>query len=243
MEYQGDVAQIDHLLISRFLEIYICESRRFGEGIAINEHGEFAAFYQGKPYGIPSPIEQNNRHQILMKRMFDAGEIETPSRAGLRIKPSYHSLILVSNSARIQRPKNGSGVEHLDRIIKNEHVHKKINKDTNEVSVSGLLGITKVIAPETLQTFAESLAALHQPLSRNWKARFGITDTAPPQPTTAPQPPKQPQTEAKPHTEYSAHLFCAGCKKAVTQNVAQFCWKNKARFQGKVYCYNCQRKH
>lgn len=34
------------------MEIYVCESKRFGEGIAINEHGEFAAFYQGKAYGI-----------------------------------------------------------------------------------------------------------------------------------------------------------------------------------------------
>ena len=56
LEHKGNVAQIDHLILNRFLEIYVCESKRFAEGIAINEHGEFSAFYQGKAYGIPSPI-------------------------------------------------------------------------------------------------------------------------------------------------------------------------------------------
>jgi len=56
IEVDGLVAQIDHLIINRFMEIYVCESKRFFEGIAINEQMEFSAFYGGKPYGIPSPI-------------------------------------------------------------------------------------------------------------------------------------------------------------------------------------------
>ena len=75
LELEGHSAQIDHLLINRFLEIYVCESKRFGEGIAINEYGEFSAFYQGKPYGIASPIEQNNRHQLFLSRLFRSDEI------------------------------------------------------------------------------------------------------------------------------------------------------------------------
>ena len=55
LEHQGQSAQIDHLLINRFMEIYVCESKRFGEGIAINEHGEFSAYYQGKPHGRRYP--------------------------------------------------------------------------------------------------------------------------------------------------------------------------------------------
>ena len=101
-EFNGDAAQIDHLMINRFFEIYVCESKRFGEGIAINEYGEFSAFYQGKPYGIASPLEQNNRHKLLLKRLFKSDEIELPMRMGMKIVPSLHSLILVANSAIIQ---------------------------------------------------------------------------------------------------------------------------------------------
>ena len=33
LECEGRVAQIDHLLLNRFLEIYVCESKRFSEGV------------------------------------------------------------------------------------------------------------------------------------------------------------------------------------------------------------------
>lgn len=36
IEHGGLVAQIDHLLINRFLEIWVCESKHFSEGIGIN---------------------------------------------------------------------------------------------------------------------------------------------------------------------------------------------------------------
>ena len=42
IEHKGRVAQIDHLLVNRFLDVWICESKRFSEGIAINEQGECA---------------------------------------------------------------------------------------------------------------------------------------------------------------------------------------------------------
>ncbi|BBE50682.1 hypothetical protein OYT1_ch1122 [Ferriphaselus amnicola] len=61
IECEGRVAQIDHLMLNRFMEIYVCESKRFSEGVGINEHGEFSAFYGGKPYGVPSPLEQSGR--------------------------------------------------------------------------------------------------------------------------------------------------------------------------------------
>src|SRR5574338_1618493 len=52
LECSERVAQIDHLLINRFLDIYVCESKRFAEGVSINERGEFTAFFNGKAYGI-----------------------------------------------------------------------------------------------------------------------------------------------------------------------------------------------
>ncbi len=39
LEYRGRVAQIDHLLINRWLEFWVCESKHFSEGVAINEQG------------------------------------------------------------------------------------------------------------------------------------------------------------------------------------------------------------
>ena len=67
IEHQGRVAQIDHLLINRWLEIWVCESKHFSEGVAINEQGEFTGFFAGRPYGVPSPLEQNRKHVAVLQ--------------------------------------------------------------------------------------------------------------------------------------------------------------------------------
>ena len=48
IEYEGETVQIDHLILNRLMEIYICESKNFNEGININEHGEFSYYHNGK---------------------------------------------------------------------------------------------------------------------------------------------------------------------------------------------------
>ena len=244
MEFEGHAAQIDHLLINRFLEIYVCESKRFAEGIGFNEHGEFYRYAQGKPYAIESPIEQNNRHILLLKRLFDSGEINLPTRLGFRMKPSLHSLILIANTSAIRRPKNSKKVDGMDRIIKVEQLLKRRDQDLKEEKfLHTFSSVNKLISTETLQIFAENLADLHTPVKKDWKARFGIRDQLP-ENTPSPIPQKQPVPPvAAAETAKSMRLFCADCKKTVSQNVADFCWNNKGRFHGRVYCFDCQRKY
>ncbi|XXQ68856.1 nuclease-related domain-containing protein [Neisseriaceae bacterium B1] len=236
LEYNGNVAQIDHLLVNRCLELYVCESKRFREGIGINSQGEFYAYYNKEPYGIASPIEQNNRHKTLLRRIFDNDVMELPLRLGVKMKPSLHSLILIGNDAIIRRPKNGKNVDELDRIIKNEQLKKRIFKDFDNFLPNNLLHqiatTAKIISRETLYEFAENLAALHQPIENNWKARFGIQDRQPE--NTAVNAMSVQQQPVK-------TLFCCACRRSVTETVANYCWKNKNRFGGKVYCYNCQK--
>lgn len=242
LEHNGHAAQIDHLLINRLMEIYVCESKHFGEGVSVNEHGEFSAFYQGRAYGIPSPLEQNNRHIRFLEKFFDSDDIKLPMRLGLKIKPRMYSLILIANSARISRPKNTQKPAGLDRIIKNEQLRKRINQDADEINLGAIAGIAKMISAQTLQTFAETLAQRHRPLKTDWKARFGITDPVrPAAQQAAPDPDPAAATETEPAPPAADKLFCAACKKTVTPAVAQYCRQNKTRFQGRVYCFNCQK--
>src|SRR5437773_2787611 len=41
LEFGGRVAQIDHLLINRVLDVWVCETKAFSEGVKINEYGEW----------------------------------------------------------------------------------------------------------------------------------------------------------------------------------------------------------
>jgi hypothetical protein len=64
LEHNGRVAQIDHLLINRWMECYVLETKHFNAGIKITEDGEFLRWNDYKHYfeGMPSPLLQNERH-------------------------------------------------------------------------------------------------------------------------------------------------------------------------------------
>lgn len=67
LELNGRVAQIDHILINRLCEVYVLETKSFSSGLLINELGEFSTTYDGRKVGIPSPIEQNERHITVLR--------------------------------------------------------------------------------------------------------------------------------------------------------------------------------
>ena len=155
LEHKGRVAQIDHLLINRFLDFWVCESKRFSEGIAINDQGECAMFWNGKPQGIGSPHEQNAKHIAVIKAACDDGTIELPKRLGFSIKPSFTGLVVVSKNARITRPKAKGWWD--DGIVKADQVKAKIEKSFD--NDNNPLVMAKLISSETLQDFARSLPA------------------------------------------------------------------------------------
>lgn len=184
----GRVAQIDHIVVNRFMDVWVCESKNFSEGISINDNGEFTAFYGSKPYGIPSPIEQNRKHIDVLESVFKTGQVKLPTRLGFNIKPTINSLILVSKNARINRPK--TKIDEIDSIIKNDQFKAKIDKSFD--ADNNPLTLAKLISSETLEEFARSLAAIHRPIEFDWHAKFGLPKVAPAIPhQTAPLLPRR----------------------------------------------------
>lgn len=245
LECDGRIAQIDHLLVNRFLDVYVCESKRFSEGVAINEQGEFSAFFGGKPYGVPSPLEQNRRHITVLEAVFRSGQVALPTRLGISIRPSLNDLVLVSKTARISRPK--AAVKGIDSVIKNDQLKAKIDRNIDKDS--NILGAAKIVGQDTLEDFARRLAAAHRPISFDWPARFGLSV----EPSTAPvvaavdeskgagTEPSIVASEDSPSAGGKSKLACSSCGVVVAYNVAKFCWFNKPRFGGKVYCVDCQK--
>jgi len=116
LEVDGRVAQIDHLIIDRYLTIWVCESKHFAEGVGVNEHGEWVRFFGGRPSGIPSPIDQNRRHIAVLEEVFDRKLVDPKKRLGVTIKPRFKSVILVSNNARITRPRSKAAAAAADGL-------------------------------------------------------------------------------------------------------------------------------
>ena len=161
LEQAGRVAQIDHLLVNRFMDFYVLESKHFNAGVRITDSGDFERWndYRKAYEGMPSPLEQNERHIQVLRDIVRG--IELPTRLGLRLAPNFHSLILISASARIKASKKFDA----SRVIKADQLKQFIARGIQAEGVmTTLASMTKIVSRETAEFVARQLAARHAPL-------------------------------------------------------------------------------
>lgn len=168
LEVDGNVAQIDHLLINRTLRIYCIETKHFTSGIKINDDGEFMQWNSFKKVyeGIPSPLAQNQRHIRVLNETFDTS-IKLPELLGFVLYPSFHSRVVVNNDARIDRSKTFDS----QTLVKSEQLYDSIKKDFNNLGFGAVL---KTVSYAEIENIAHQLIAMHKPIYINYRAKFGI---------------------------------------------------------------------
>jgi hypothetical protein len=174
LEVDGRVAQIDHLIIDRLVEICVLESKHFSEGVAVDEFGEWVGFYQHRPFGIGSPIEQNRKHVLVLGDAFKKRLVQPPKRLGIAIKPRFRSLVVISKGARITRPKSKAAqarIEGLDTVIKIDQLRAQQERDWEQ---RGIANLPRVAGKGEIERLARQLVALHRPITIDWAARFGL---------------------------------------------------------------------
>jgi hypothetical protein len=182
IEHDGRVAQIDHLLLNRWMEVYVLESKHFHAGVKITEDGEFLRWNDfRKTYeGMASPLAQNERHIAVLRDAM--AEIELPTRLGMRLAPTFYSYVLVASGARIDRPKRFD----TSRVIKADQLRKNIWKDIDSDSALILLAKTaKLVSGETVEHVGRQLAARHKPLARKVESAVEAQER---RPTAKPEP-------------------------------------------------------
>ncbi len=229
LEHRDRVAQIDHLLINRYFDIYILESKNFSYGVKVTDAGEFLVNYNNRYIAIESPIEQNKRHQVVLEDVIKKFDI-MPKRLGITIKPTYLCYVLVSPKSRVIRPPK----ERFDTsmVIKADALRTLIDRRYDEVSsLTVLKTASKAVSFQTVIEVATRLAALHKPMKIDYLKRFGIEDKL------------QAKNEPTQHTEADASKrhHCSKCNKPITGKAARFCWDNPKSFGGKAYCFACQK--
>lgn len=175
LEHEGRVAQIDHLLITRWLDCYVLESKHFHAGIKITEDGEFLRWndYKRTYEGMESPLEQNDRHIAVLKDVMRT--LDLPVRLGVTIVPTFHSFVLVSGKSRIDRPKKFDA----SKVIKADQIKTSILGDVaKESTLTTLASMAKMVSTGTVRSVAEQLIALHRPLT--WAIPEWIAPSSPP---------------------------------------------------------------
>jgi hypothetical protein len=223
IEYNGQVAQIDHLVMNRSMNIYVLETKNFHYGLKITLEGEFLVLSGRKDFAIESPIEQNERHIFLLSKAIDHYNI-MPTRLGVVIPPRFVSYVLVSPTSKIIRPSRSKF--DTSNVIQSDQAFTKIMKDADDVGAAAIL---KICSQETLEATAKNLARLHRPAKVDFKARFGIRDQT--------KPTNQPEKT----TPVGLSIVCEACSSIVSEKVVLYCLDRKHQFKGRIPCYNCQR--
>jgi hypothetical protein len=135
-------------------------------------------FWNGRPTGIPSPVEQNRRHITVLRDAFAQDLLALPRRMGIAVKPDLRDVVLVSNGARIKRPGSKAAVATFgrDKVFKVERLKAILDEDIEKRS---LFAIRRFITEDELHRFGQSLVALHRPApTRDWAERFGLAAPA-----------------------------------------------------------------
>lgn len=248
---EGEVAQIDHLLIGRSI-FYLFETKTFGGNLVINDYGEFTVEYPGeKLYGIPSPIEQSRRHANVLARLLET--LEIGPRLGS--KPRFEHIVLVDPSRTIQRPNPKKlDTSHVIKADAFPSWHKNFSEKA--------LGIAETLAlfadmrsQETVKAWAEKIARQHRPTNLLDLPDFMAPRAPAPKPPTRPAnvppapltaapvpnlPPKvtpEQLSQSLPNDKAEAkRLICVTCNEKITFAEGRFCWSNEKRFNGKQYC-------
>jgi hypothetical protein len=236
IEYGGNVAQIDHLMINRLPEFYVLESKRYAYGLKIEESGEFL-YWDGHRYqAMESPIEQNKRHVAVLGQLVK-GETLLPKLLGMTLQPKFRPYVLVSPKSRVIRPKHT--VFNTDMVIKADELFKQIEANFDAMNLaSAVVAGAKMISCEAVEELARRLVTYHKSAEIDYYARFGINTAQQTQPAAIESDVKHSSGPAQaPNSKY----FCFKCNRLISQKVALFCFQNKGRFGGKAYCFDCQK--
>jgi len=163
----GDVAQIDHLIINRFLDIYILESKNWSK-LTVDEAGNCTTG-ERLTTGAESPLEQCRRHSKILTRVFELD----PELKKLAPRFDITCRVLLAPRCLLDAP------YHRKLYLKADAFHSSWLKEVEDdmPTVKNILSVSRLSKLKTLMRIGERLVELHNPIRPDWRSRFGIPQT------------------------------------------------------------------
>ncbi|MCZ4314063.1 nuclease-related domain-containing protein [Comamonadaceae bacterium G21597-S1] len=232
----GEVAQIDHLVINRALGMYLIETKNYAGNLVINELGEYTVEYDDCRFGIPSPMEQSRRHERILAKLLERLDIVGRTQK----TPDFHHVVMLHPKAVIQRPP--SKLHDTRDVIKADQFPSWHDQFVSSHRVGSVFKLAMNLrSVDTVKECAQKLIRQHRPADQLHLPDF--------------MQPKQPisSVPAKPSKASAAHvraesapvaasaepakkLICATCGIKISFPEGKFCWNNTKRFGGLQYC-------
>jgi hypothetical protein len=232
----GDVAQIDHLIINRTGHLFLLETKNYAANVEVNAHGEFTAVYDDYRYGIPSPLEQSQRHErILSKLMETLGIVGRTDK-----KLDFHHVVMLHPKAIIQRP--DPKVFDTSYLIKADQFPTWHKKFADTIGIGAILkAAVNMRSPDTIKEWGEKLKRQHQAidllaLPNYLQPKPELVAVAKAPKPAAPAASKATAEPVAPDATLAKKLICARCREKISYPEGKFCWNNAKRFGGLQYC-------
>lgn len=248
----GEVAQIDHLIINRSLGFYLLETKNYAGNLIINEQAEFTVDYGDGRFGIPSPIEQGLRHERILSALLERLDIVGRTQK----QADFHHVVMLHPKAIITRPP--SKVLDTSHVIKADQFPTWHKQFVDKIGVGAVFkSLLNVRSQETIKEWGEKLMRQHRPADQLTLPDFmqpkqAVTATVKsPIPVTPAvvqrQPPAKPAQTTDSQASTAAHaeeptkrLICAHCGCKISFPEGKFCWNNTQRLGGVAYCRDHQ---
>jgi hypothetical protein len=248
-EIDGEVAQIDHLIINRASQIFLLETKNYACNLVINDHGEFTAEYGNARFGIPSPMEQSRRHERVLARLLERLDIVARTQK----LPDFNHVVMLHPKATISRPP--AKVLDTSNVIKADQFPTWYQGLANKLGVGAAFKIAlNMRSLATIKEWGEKLMRQHRPADL-----LALPDFMRPRESAKASPPpaaSPPKVEEKtlpirssgnghslpvavgrpPEEQPTKKLICAHCGVKISYPEGKFCWNNEKRFGGLQYC-------
>ncbi len=245
----GEVTQIDHLIMNRTGHVYLLETKNFACNLVINEHGEFTAEYGNTRFGIPSPMEQSRRHERVLAKLLERLDIVGRTQK----LPDFHHVVMLHPKATITRPP--ANVLDTSDVIKADQFPSWHQSFASKIGVGAVFkAALNMRSLDTVKEWGEKLMRQHRPADlltlpdfmRPHDSAKAVLPQAKPlqnvdgrerpiQPAVNSQP--SPLAATKPTEEHPVKkLICAQCGVKISYPEGKFCWNNEKRFGGLQYC-------
>jgi hypothetical protein len=132
IEYDGESAQIDHLIVYTYGFIVV-ESKSIRSEVKVNEYGEWTRSYKGQWSGMPSPIKQAEL-QLKLLRQYLCANTENVIGKFLGIQQGlamrcYDVFCAISSDAIIDR--SNAPKDIADKLVKSEFIADALDKRMN----------------------------------------------------------------------------------------------------------------
>ncbi len=235
---EGEVAQIDHLVINRTGYMVLIETKNYSGDLEVNAHGEFTVRYGKDRYGIPSPYEQSRRHARILGKLLERLEISTRTDK----LPEFHNVVLMHPQAIIQRPDaKAFDTSFLIKADQFRAWHEKLVEGSGTGTL--LKALFNIRSPDTIKEWGEKLKRQHRPpdlldlpdfMQPKPQPAKAVMEPRPPAPVfvAASATPAPTQADAS----LAKKLICAHCREKISFPEGKFCWNNAKRFGGLQYC-------